>query len=145
MPRTGAGADWMRFLIAGAANTLLTLCIFQLLLFLLPSQEAYALIWLFSLGAVVLFYPSQVFRGGRTDGRAPARLGLTYIAVFLVGSATLEGLKSVGIAPRLAIVFVVLETGRANFFLARLTLRGKPRLGVRNRSDKALVAPSEER
>jgi putative flippase GtrA len=118
----GLGGDGLRFLLAGAANTLLAFAAYQLFLFAMGPSPAYALAWVCGLVFVVIVYPSKVFAGARTDATARFRLGLTYAAVFLVGLATLEGLIALGLSPRLAIILVMAVTTFANFFLGRLVL-----------------------
>lgn len=116
--------DGLRFLAAGGFNTLLTLAIYQLLLFAMPDWAAYALSWAAGLAFVVVIYPDRVFAGGRRDAGARVRLGVTYAALFLLGLAALRGLGAAGVAPRLSILAVLVLTTVANFALGRLILRG---------------------
>lgn len=122
-------SDGLRFLIAGLANTLLTLAVYQLLLFAMPPWAAYALSWVGGLLFVVTFYPTRVFAGARRDTTARVRLGVTYAAMFLLGLATLQLLGAAGAPPRLAILLVLAVTTAANFLLGRLVL--KPDRGSR--------------
>ena len=121
--RSGLGGDGLRFLLAGAANTLLTFTAYQVFLFVMLPSAAYALAWLCGLTIVVIVYPSKVFAGARTDAAARFQLGLTYAAMFVLGLATLEGLAALSMPPRLAIVIVMAVTTLANFLLGRLVLR----------------------
>ena len=121
--RSGLGSDVLRFLLAGAANTLLTFVAYQFFLFVMAPSLAYALAWLCGLVVVVIVYPSKVFVGARTDAAARLRLGLTYAAMFLLGLAILKGLAASIMSPRFAIVVVMAVTTLANFFLGRLVLR----------------------
>lgn len=116
--------DGLRFLAAGGFNTLLTLAIYQLLLFAMPDWAAYALSWVAGLTFVVIVYPDRVFAGGRRDAGARIRLGLTYAALFLLGLAALRALGVAGVPPRLSILAVLVLTTVANFALGRLILRG---------------------
>lgn len=124
LPRgVGIGGDGLRFLLAGAGNALLTFAAYQLLLFVMPPSAAYALAWLFGLAIVIVVYPSKVFTGARTDAVARLHLGLTYVAMFLLGIATLKGLAALSMSPRVAIVIVMAVTTLANFILGRFVLR----------------------
>ena len=60
-------ADAFRFLVAGGINALLTLLVYQALLFALPHQLAYLLAWVAGLLFVMLAYPSRVFPEGRAN------------------------------------------------------------------------------
>jgi putative flippase GtrA/ribosomal protein S18 acetylase RimI-like enzyme len=98
----------VRFVIAGGANTILTLAIFQILLFVAPYPIAYAI----SVAAGVLFaaviYPNQVFRapGASLFSRVVAT-ALVSLLVFFAGTSMLHLLQQIGIDPRFGI-FVVL-------------------------------------
>lgn len=116
--------DGLRFLAAGGFNTLLTLAIYQLLLFAMPDWAAYALSWAAGLAFVVIVYPDRVFAGGRRDAQARVRLGATYAALFLFGLVALRALGAAGVPPRLSILAVLVLTTGANFMLGRLILRG---------------------
>jgi hypothetical protein len=65
--------DALRFAIAGILNTSLTLLAYQLFLFVMPRQGAYALSWVCGIVFVLVFYPSQVFTGGRCTIRFSER------------------------------------------------------------------------
>src|SRR6476659_10705664 len=82
--------DALRFAIAGILNTSLTLLAYQLFLFVMPRQGAYALSWVCGIVFVLVFYPSQVFMGGRTKWMSRICLGLSYGVIFLLGLAVLE-------------------------------------------------------
>lgn len=123
MNREGLRKDGLRFLAAGLANTGLTFLIYQLLLFVVSAQLAYAASWCAGLLFVVAVYPSKVFAGGRTDWRARINLGISYIGVFLVGLLTLKLLEYWSVAPRIAIVFVMGVTTVTNFIVGRYLVR----------------------
>lgn len=122
-PRTGFVRDGLRFLVAAAANAVLSLAVYQLLLFWTAPATAYLGSWACSLVFVVVVYPDKVFLHGRTD--PAARLGITasYVVVLLVGLAALEALTDLGLAPRIAILLVMAITTVTNFTISRLLLR----------------------
>jgi len=123
--RQGLTADGLRFVLAGAANTLITLAVYQLLLFLTPDWLAYTLSWVCGLIFVVVFYPSRVFAGARRDVAARTTLGASYAAVFLLGLGTLRVLATAGVPARLAIFIVLAVTTASNFLLGRLILTAR--------------------
>lgn len=117
------GGDAVRFLLAGGLNTLFTLFVYQLLLFVTGPTAAYAISWFCGLAIVIVFYPSRVFAGARTDLRARLGLAASYAAIFSLGVVALRVLAAVGIPPRLAILGVLAVTTIANFLIGRLILR----------------------
>ncbi|WP_185985340.1 GtrA family protein [Aureimonas mangrovi] len=121
--RTSFGADAARFLVAGGLNTLLTLVVYQALLFVVPHQAAYALAWASGIAFVMIVYPSRVFPRGRTGMSDRIALGASYAGMFLFGLALLEALTYAGVAPRLGILVVMVATTAANFIVGRLLLR----------------------
>jgi putative flippase GtrA len=116
-------ADGLRFVLAGTANTLITLAAYQLLLFVMPAWLAYTSSWVGGLLFVIVFYPSRVFAGARRDFAARALLGGSYAAVFLLGLGTLRFLATAGLAPRLSIFAVLAVTTISNFLLGRFILK----------------------
>lgn len=119
----GWAADGLRFVLAGALNTLITLGAYQFLLFVAPAWLAYTLSWLCGLLIVVVFYPSRVFAGARRDLAARASLAASYAAIFFLGLGTLRVLATVGIPPRISIFAVLAVTTASNFLLGRLILK----------------------
>ena len=133
--RQGWTADGLRFVLAGAANTLITLAVYQLLLFITPDWLAYTLSWVCGLIFVVVFYPSHVFAGARRDAAARTILGAAYAAMFLLGLGTLRFLATAGVPARVAIFIVLAVTTASNFRLGRLILKeriGSPALDCRD-------------
>ena len=130
--RQGWAADGLRFVVAGAVNTLVTLAIYQLLLFVVPAWLAYTISWMCGLLLVMVLYPSRVFAGARRDIAARVWLGASYAAVFLLGLGTLRMLQAAGVPARLAIFAVLAVTTASNFILGRLILKTGPGLKPRN-------------
>ena len=116
-------ADSFRFLVAGGLNTLLTLGLYQLLIFALSPHLAYAVSWLAGIIFVIKVYPDRVFPGGRSDTKARIKLGLSYLGVFLLGLAILHLSCSLGVDARLAILIVICATTTTNIVVGRLLLR----------------------
>lgn len=127
-PRDRARAllgDGVRFLAAGGLNTLLTLGVYQLLLFVAPDWLAYAASWVAGLAFVTSVYPDRVFVGGRRDRAARLQLAATYATLFVLGLGTLRALGWLGVPPRLSILLVIGVTTLGNFVLGRAILTGK--------------------
>lgn len=116
-------ADGARFLVAGVLNTLLTLVVYQSLLFVLSHKLAYALAWAAGLVFVMIVYPNRVFLRGRTGISDRFALGATYVGVFLLGLTMLELSSQMGIDPRWGILGVMAMTTAATFLSGRYLLR----------------------
>lgn len=122
-PGCGWAGDGLRFLLAGAVNTLITLAVYQLLLFVTSPSLGYGLSWVCGLLFVIIFYPSRVFAGARRDLSARAWLGCSYLALFLVGLGTLKVLGTMQVPPRISIFIVLAVTTASNFLLGRWILK----------------------
>lgn len=120
--------DARRFIGAGIFNTLLTLAIYQLLLFIVSPAIAYAAAWVVGVCIVALIYPSKVFKGG--DATISAR-GLTagiYVISFFLGVATVTFLDTVLGIERFAVFGALVVTTLINFVLMSIVLRGRSAL-----------------
>ena len=116
-------ADGIRFVGAGTANTILTLALYQLLLFILSPVQAYALAWAIGFLLVTLFYPSAVFWGARKGGWAHFFVAAVYLASFILGIVLLRVFVDVMAASRLAIFVTIPVTSIFSFAAMRLLLR----------------------
>lgn len=123
LTRPNVAGDGLRFIVAGALNTGITVIAYQALLFHVSSASAYALSWVIGLLFAAIIYPNRVFVGGRTDGVARAVLAAFYVAIFLMGLALIAALDAIGSPPRLAIFLVVCCTTLLNFLGSRFLLR----------------------
>lgn len=74
-----------RFLVAGLANTLLTVLLYQLLLLALAPRPAYALTWAGGMALVAIVYPSRVFGVAAPTWATRAGVVFVYAAGFLIG------------------------------------------------------------
>ena len=116
-------ADGIRFVGAGTANTILTLALYQLLLFILSPVQAYALAWAIGFLLVTLLYPGAVFRGARKGGRAHFIVAAVYLASFILGIILLRVFVDFMEASRLAIFLIIPVTSIFSFAAMRLLLR----------------------
>lgn len=115
--------DALRFVLAGGINTLLTLFVYQVILFFLPHSFAYALSWLVGILYISIVYPTKVFPGGSAS---LIKIGATvtiYIVVFMISLWCLEFVVSKGLHERLAIFVVLILSTTLNFVLMRTVYR----------------------
>lgn len=123
LQRTDMAGDSLRFVVAGVANTGLTVFAYQVLLYFTSSQLAYGFSWLLGLVFVAVVYPERVFVGGRTDFTARMVLLLLYAGLFVLGIILMGFLEGLGVPSRLSIFIVVGCTTLINFLAGRFWLR----------------------
>ncbi len=114
-------AEIFRFLLAGFANTLLTMTVFQALVTLVTPPIAYSIAWLGGLLFVAIVYPTSVFRVKRT-WIGGAALALVYATVFVIGLLLIQLLGTIHVNPRLGIFMVLIATTGLNYFGSRLAV-----------------------
>jgi putative flippase GtrA len=128
MPRIAKAAsrrrllgDGWRFLLAGGCNTVLTLGLYQVLLFWLSEKISWTIAWLGGLLLLSLAYPKLVFRGSFFT---PARVLLNILYYLLAFGASLFLLtfftRTLQAGPRLAALLVIAVTVPVNFVFSRL-------------------------
>lgn len=116
-------SDALRFVVAGVANTGLTLVVYQLLLLALSPSFAYISAWFAGLALVAVVYPNKVFKGGRRGTNDRLLLAACYGGTFISGFVLLQALQALGLSPRLVIFVVIAATTVINFLLSRKILR----------------------
>jgi putative flippase GtrA len=117
----GRVAEIGRFLLAGSANTLSTMAVYQLLVTISSPAVAYSLAWLIGLLIVAVAYPKLVFRVTCGWARGGA-IVITYAVVFVVGLLLIKLLDSVAIHNRLSIFLVLAVTATMSYFGSRLAI-----------------------
>jgi len=117
----GQGA---RFVVVGALNTLGTLALYQLLLFVLPYMLAYAVAWLAGLLFVNVAYPRFVYGKGGVTHRDTILNSVYYLLSFVASWALLHFFTAyVKIPPRLSVFCVLAVVVPLNFLVTRLIYR----------------------
>ena len=121
--KTSPGYDAIRFLIAGAINTLLTLAVYQIALLWFSELISYSLAWAVGLFYVAIIYPERVFVGGRKDWLSRLLVVLSYVMTYFVGVFVLTKTIDMEVHRRLAIFISLIVTTTLGFLLSRLFLR----------------------
>jgi len=117
-------SDGIRFIGAGAANTLITLIIYQILLLTLSHNYAYSISWIIGVIFLMVVYPTRVFIDSKNSTKRKVAAAMSYLTVFIAGMWCLNILIGSGLHERLAIFVVVVFSALLNFFLMRFLLRG---------------------
>lgn len=114
--------ELLKFIGAGGFNTLFTLLLYQMLLFVMGEHLAYSISWLVGLMIVVIIYPSKVFaiNGVKYIGRT--MLAGSYLLTFLLGLSLIELLSFFSVQERLVIFIVIPITTLINFLLSKVIL-----------------------
>lgn len=123
IPAPDLAQDAVRFLVAGLANTGLTIAAYQVAVTFLSPPVAYALAWALGLVFVYFVYPSRVFVGGRNDRRSRILTIIVYLAGFGIGQVALLAFIATGGDQRAAIFSSLVITTIFNFILIRALLR----------------------
>lgn len=119
-------SQFVRFLMAGLANTTATLLMFEGLRRVLPYLFAYSLVYALGIVLSYLLNVRYVFRG-RESLRTAAVFPLVYAVQYVVGAVTLWVLVGrLGLHPTLAMILVVLLTVPLTYLMSRTILRTRP-------------------
>jgi len=121
----------LRFLIAGAINTIATYAIYVALLPLLNYTFAYTVAYLTGIVISYLLSTSFVFRVMRTATNM-VTFPLVYVVQYLLGALVLNlAVRWIGIPDKFALIASIVVTIPVTFFLSRALLdRGVPKSSV---------------
>ena len=109
----------LRFLVVGAANTLLTIALYQLLLPAIGHVAAYGLSYIAGVAIGYRLYARHVF-AAQTSPRAFAGFALLYVCAGLIGGGLNTVLiESLGVHARLAILITVAVMLPVNYLGSR--------------------------
>ena len=116
----------VRFLIASVANNMVTVGLFQALLFIASAQASYVIAWSVGLVIVVAFYPQHVF-GVRAPGkRDKLVIAGIYLSSFVVGLLIVRAMSGDALLARLSIFVVLLSNFVINFGVTKAALGRGP-------------------
>ena len=121
----------LRFLIAGAINTVATYAIYLALLPLLDYTLAYTIAYLTGIVISYLLNTAFVFRVTRTAANM-ATFPLVYVVQYLLGALVLNlAVRWIGVPDKFALIASIVVTIPVTFFLSRALLhRGAPKSGA---------------
>jgi putative flippase GtrA len=121
----------LRFLIAGAANTIATYAIYLALLPLLDYTLAYTVAYLTGIVISYLLSTAFVFRVTRTATNM-ATFPLVYVVQYLLGALVLNlAVRWIGVPVKFALIASIVVTIPVTFFLSRALLhRDAPKSGA---------------
>ncbi len=113
----------LRFLVAGAINTGLSVLVYQAALFVVPHTPAYVLAYLAGIGAAYFLYSRHVFDATLNAARFMAFV--VFYVTSLVAGAWLNAflIEGLGIVARLAIFITIVVMLPVNYLGSRWCLR----------------------
>ena len=115
--------DSLRFVLAGGLNTVLTLGVYQVVLFSLPHNQAYSISWMVGILFLLIVYPTKVFPGGVPSIKKSTATVIIYLTAFFLSLTILDWMVVQGLHKRLAIFVVLVVSTTLNFILMRLVYR----------------------
>jgi hypothetical protein len=127
--------DGFRFVVVGVINMLLSTSLYQMFLFVMPPNFAYAFIWVIGITFVAIVYPAVVFAGVRHSRRNFAVTVVVYLCSFLLGSMVIALAESSYPENRQSIFAALILTTIFNFVAMRFFLQ---------REDYGKTAPKQK-
>jgi putative flippase GtrA len=119
----GLTSDGTRFVVFGLLNMVLSLALYQVLLFIMPASAAYAITWVIGIAFVAILYPAIVFSGVRQSWNNSAITATIYVCSFVLGSTVIVLADRSHPGNRLSIFAALTLTTIFNFLAMRLLLR----------------------
>jgi len=119
----GLTGDGIRFVVFGLLNMVLSLALYQILLFIMPASVAYSITWVIGIAFVAILYPSIVFSGVRQSWINHAITATIYVCSFVLGSMVVVLADRSYPGNRLSIFATLALTTSFNFLAMRLLLR----------------------
>jgi len=124
-PKTIIG-EGLRFLLLGGLNTVLTLALYELLLFWLEYRLAYSIAWACGVVFISIAYPKLVYRQGRLTFLRAMLNAFYYGVSYLMGLALLWLFSAKwGIPDRASIFLVIGVITPINFLMSKLIFEGR--------------------
>ena len=115
-------SDGRRFAVAGILNSLLSVGLYQLLMFIMSATAAYTLTWIIGMVLVSMIYPSRVFSGIKQNLRNSAITAGVYVLSFFIGSIVIFLSDVIWPGNRLSVFVAMLLSAALNFFALRIWL-----------------------
>lgn len=116
-------SDGRRFAIAGILNSLISIGLYQILMFIMPAIIAYTLTWVVGVVLVSLIYPGRVFSGVPQNLRNFAITAGVYVLSFLLGSSVIFLSDIIWPENRLSVFVAIFLSSALNFLILRIWLR----------------------
>ncbi len=116
-------SDARRFVIAGILNSLFSVGLYQLLMFIMSAIAAYTLTWIIGVVLVAMIYPNWVFSDVKQDFRNSIITVLVYVLGFLIGSTVIYLSDIIWFENRFSVFFALSLSATWNFILLRIWLR----------------------
>ena len=110
-----------RFLGVGALNTTATFLIYQALVTVLSPQISLAIAWLIGWIAIIVLYPSYVFRSENAGAWSHFAIGVYYLSSFALSQALITLADCLGMHERLSVIAVLAIVIPLNFLASRFT------------------------
>jgi putative flippase GtrA len=114
----------IRFLITGGFNTLITIAVYELMLFVVPAAAAYIIAWITGLIVTSIVYPLFVFCNRTITVNKSAVYSVYYIANFFFSLTVLEIIIQYEIlSDRMAPILLLSIIVPLNFIASRFIFR----------------------
>jgi putative flippase GtrA len=115
---------YLRFIIAGAANTALSIAVYQLALFVFDYTVSYCIAYAAGIAFAYYAYARHVFNATMSGGRLVLFVAF-YLASLAVGALVNAAfVERAGFAPRLAILATIAVMLPVNYLGSKWCLRG---------------------
>ena len=114
--------DGARFIFAGFINIVLSLCFFQLLLFVIPANVSYTITWFVGVIFVSIVYPNTVFYGVKKMKKNSFLTSIVYVFSFCIGYSIILLLELYYPNNRFSIFIALAFTATINFLGMRKML-----------------------
>jgi putative flippase GtrA len=113
----------LRFVVAGTANTILSIIVYQLALFVFGYTASYGIAYLVGILVAFYLYTRHVFRTPMSGARLAAFAAFNALCLVVGGFVNAAAVESLGLSARLAIFVTVAVMVPLNYFGSKWCLR----------------------
>lgn len=113
----------LRFVVAGTSNTVLSVIVYQLALFVFGYTVSYGIAYLVGILVAFYLYTRHVFRTPMSGARLAAFAAFNVLCLIAGGFINAAAVESLGWSPRLAIFVTVAIMVPLNYFGSKWCLR----------------------